>query len=64
MPVDSRQASTAIMPPVHHSITHKTLDAEYTRANALVKEQICRLFHPGTTAAECIVFIWTIEQDL
>jgi hypothetical protein len=61
---DPCQASNAIMRPAHHSITHKTLHAEYARANVLVKKQICRLIHPGATAAECIVFIWTIEQDL
>jgi hypothetical protein len=64
MPGESRQASTASMLPVHHTITHKTLHAEYARANVLVKKQICRLIHRGATAAECVVFIWTIEQDL
>jgi hypothetical protein len=52
------------MSPVHHSITHKALHAEYVRANVLEKKQMCRLIHPSITAAECIVFITTIEDQL
>jgi hypothetical protein len=62
--VHSRQVSTAIMSPVHHSITHKALHAAYVRANVLVRKQMCRLIHPSITAAECIVFIKTIEDQL
>jgi hypothetical protein len=45
-------------------VTHSAMHAHFRAANVFERKQICRLIHPRIPAAEIVIFITIIEDEL